>query len=264
MANRVSIDYARDGHVVTITINRPETRNALDMEDFQALKQAWAPYRDDGETRVAVVTGVDDVFFTGADLKKFIPEITGELPRPAGWDQNDAIHAVLHLFPIYKPIIAAVNGICVGGGMVLLGSTDIRVASPDARFAIMEPKRGLFAGGGTTVRYPRQMLWAHAMELLLTADMVSAQRGLEMGLLNAVVERDRLLEAAYDYAGRIAANAPLAVSATKQSALEGIELDLAAAFANEARLSDAVFASEDAQEGPNAFMEKRAPEWRGR
>jgi enoyl-CoA hydratase len=259
----MSIDYIRDGHVVTITVNRPETRNALDMAHFQALARAWARFRDD-DARVAVITGVDDVFFTGADLKKFIPELTGELPRPTGWVQDDALHAVLHLFPIYKPIIAAVNGICAGGGMVLLGSTDIRVASSDARFAIMEPKRGLFAGGGTTVRYPRQMPWAHAMELLLTADMVSAERAMGMGLLNAVVERDELLAAAYDFAHRIAANAPLAIAATKQAALEGLALDLPAAFANETLLSNMVFASEDAKEGPLAFAQKRPPVWKGR
>ncbi len=260
----MSIDYTEQGHVVTIIINRPETRNALDMAHFQALAQAWGRFRDDEEARVAVVTGVEDVFFTGADLKKFVPELTGDLPRPAGWVQDDAMHAVLHQYPIYKPIIAAVNGICVGGGMVLLGSTDIRVASPDARFALMEPKRGLFAGGGTTVRYPRQLPWAHAMELLLTADMVDAERAMAMGLLNAVAARDELLPAAYDFAHRIAANAPLAVAATKQSALEGLELEFQAAYENEARLSDMVFASEDAKEGPLAFTEKRLPVWKGR
>jgi enoyl-CoA hydratase len=122
----------------------------------------------------------------------------------------------------------------------------------------------LFAGGGTTVRYPRQMPWAHAMELLLTADMVSADRAMGMGLLNAVVARDDLLPAAYEFAHRIAANAPLAVAATKQAALEGLELDMEAAYANETRLSDMVFASEDAKEGPLAFREKRPPVWKGR
>ena len=211
-----------------------------------------------------MITGVDDVFCTGADLKEFIPEITGEVPQPEGWDRFDAIHAVLHRFPIYKPIIAAVNGLCVGGGMVLLGSTDIRVATPDARFAIMEPKRGLFAGGGTTVRFPRQMSWPHAMELLLTADMVGADRALAMGVLNDVVVRPALLDAAYDYAYRIAANAPLAVAATKRSALEGLELEIDAAYDNEERLSDTVFASEDAKEGRAHSPKSAAPMWQGR
>ena len=183
----MSIDYTLRAHVVTITINRPEARNSLDMAHFRDLAHAWAAFRDDADAWVAVVTGVGCDFCTGADLKKFIPELTGDLPRPDGWNRDDAIHAVLHRFPIYKPIIAAVNGTCVAGGAELLGCTDIRVAVPEARFAVMEPKRGLFAGGGSTVRLPRQMPYALAMELLLTADMVDAQRALEMGLINRVV-----------------------------------------------------------------------------
>ena len=173
-----------------------------------------------------MITGVGRDFCTGADLKKFIPELTGDLPKPDGWNKDDAIHAVLHRFPVYKPIVAAVNGTCVAGGFEMLSCTDIRVAVPEARFAVMEPKRGLFAGGGSTVRLPRQMPYALAMELLLTADMVDAERALAMGLLNRVVPADRLMDTAYDYAERIAANAPLAVFATKQSAVEGLALDL--------------------------------------
>jgi enoyl-CoA hydratase len=260
----VSIDYALHAHIATITINRPETRNSLDMEHFRDLAHAWAEFRDDDGAWVAVVTGVGRDFCTGADLKKFIPELTGDLPKPDGWDALDAIHAVLHRFAVYKPIIAAVNGTCVAGGFEMLGCTDIRVAVPAARFAVMEPKRGLFAGGGSTVRLPRQIPYALAMELLLTADMVDAQRALVMGLLNQVVPAERLMDTAYDYAERIAANAPLAVFATKQSAVEGLTLDLESAYDNETRHSDRVFATEDAKEGPRAFAEKRAPRWEAR
>jgi enoyl-CoA hydratase len=260
----VSIDYALHGHIVTITINRPEARNSLDMAHFRDLAHAWAAFRDDASSWVAVITGVGRDFCTGADLKKFIPELTGDLPQPDGWDKNDAIHAVLHRFPVYKPIVAAVNGTCVAGGFEMLGSTDIRVAVPEARFALMEPKRGLFAGGGSTVRLPRQLPYAFAMELMLTADMVDAERALAMGLINRVVGADELMDTAYDYAERIAANAPLAVFATKQSAVEGLALDLDAAYENETRHSDRVFATEDAKEGPRAFAEKRPPRWRAR
>ncbi|SOX54226.1 carnitinyl-CoA dehydratase, partial [Mycobacterium ahvazicum] len=260
----VSIDYALHAHIATITINRPDTRNSLDMEHFRDLAQAWADFRDDDGAWVAVVTGVGPDFCTGADLKKFIPELTGDLPKPDCWDALDAIHAVLHRFPVYKPIIAAVNGTCVAGGFEMLGCTDIRVAVPEARFALMEPKRGLFAGGGSTVRLPRQIPYALAMELLLTADMVDAPRALAMGLLNQVVPGERLMDTAYDYAQRIAANAPLAVYATKRSAVEGLTLDLEAAYDNETRHSDRVFATEDAKEGPRAFTEKRPPRWQAR
>jgi enoyl-CoA hydratase len=260
----VSIDYTLHAHIATITINRPETRNSLDMQHFRDLAHAWATFRDDTSAWVAVITGVGRDFCTGADLKKFIPELTGELPQPGGWDKVDAIHAVLHRFPVYKPIVAAVNGTCVAGGFEMLNSTDIRVAVPEARFAVMEPKRGLFAGGGTTVRLPRQMPYAFAMELLLTADIVDAERALAMGLINQVVPADQLMDTAYDYAERIAANAPLAVFATKQSAVEGLALDLEAAYENETRHSDRVFATEDAKEGPRAFAEKRPPRWQAR
>ena len=129
---------------------------------------------------------------------------------------------------------------------------------------MIEPKRGLFAGGGTTVRLPRQIPYPLAMELLLTADMVDAERALAIGLINRVVAADQLMDAAYDYAERIAANAPLAVYATKQSAVEGLALELEAAFDNETRHSDRVFATEDAKEGPRAFAEKRPPRWHAR
>ncbi len=260
----MSIDYALGGHIATITINRPETRNSLDMEHFRDLALAWAAFRDDTSAWVAVITGVGQDFCTGADLKKFIPELTGDLPQPDGWNKLDAIHAVLHRFPVYKPIVAAINGTCVAGGFEMLSSTDIRVAVPTARFAVMEPKRGLFAGGGSTVRLPRQMPYPLAMELLLTADMVDANRALAMGLINQVVPPARLMDTAYDYAERIAANAPLAVFATKQSAVEGLALDLESAYDNETRHSDRVFETQDAKEGPRAFAEKRPPRWQGR
>jgi enoyl-CoA hydratase len=260
----LSIDYRLDAHIATITINRPETRNSLDMAHFRDLAQAWAAFRDDDRAWVVVITGVGRDFCTGADLKKFIPELTGDLPKPEGWNKDDAIHAVLHRFPVYKPIVAAVNGTCVAGGFEMLTSTDIRVAVPEARFAVMEPKRGLFAGGGSTVRLPRQMPYPLAMELLLTADMVDAERAVAMGLINRVVPADRLMDTAYDFAERVAANAPLAVFATKQSAVEGLALDLNSAYDNETRHSDRVFETEDAKEGPRAFAEKRPPRWRAR
>jgi enoyl-CoA hydratase len=171
---------------------------------------------------------------------------------------------VLRGAKIWKPIIAAVNGFCTAGGMEMLGGVDIRVACPEAQFAVMEPKRGLFAGGGTTVRLPRQIPFPQAMEFLLCADLIPAARALEMGLLNRVVPKDELLDVADEYAHRITANAPLAVRATKQSVWEGLGMSLKDAYRNEAQLSSAIFATEDAKEGPAAFAEKRPPRWQGR
>src|SRR5918995_7403488 len=228
------IHYERDDdHIVRITIDRPEARNSADMEHFKQLRMAWERFDDDVEAWVAVITGVGDAFFTGADLKKYVPEITKVAERIQneglsevdGYRLDDGTKSVLRGAKIWKPIIAAVNGFCTAGGMEMLGGVDIRVACPEAKFAVMEPKRGLFAGGGTTVRLPRQVPFPLAMEMLLCADLIPAPRAYEMGLLNAVVPREQLLETAYEFARRITENAPLAVQATKQSAIEGLYAD---------------------------------------
>jgi len=304
------IHFEQDSeHVVVITIDRPETRNAADMEHFKLLREAWERFAADDRAWVAIVTGVGEAFFAGADLKKYVPEITRfqkeiaekGLTELNGYRLDDGTRSVLRNWPLYKPVIAAVNGFCTAGGMEMLGGCDIRVACPEAKFAVMEPKRGLFAGGGTTVRLPRQIPWAQAMEFLLCADLVPAQRALEMGLLNAIVPREQLLDAAREYAQRIIANAPLAVQATKQSALQGLYFDedvtkqlraavrelrnavadsadvsaaadilerlgkeLRTPFEKESKLSSYIFQTEDAKEGPRAFAEKRPPAWQAR
>jgi enoyl-CoA hydratase len=271
----VSIHYEHgtggDTHIVRITIDRPEARNSADLDHFKWLREAWERFDADDDAWVAVVTGVGDAFFTGADLKTYVPAITAlgrriqeeGLTEVDGYRLDDGTRAVLRGARIWKPIVAAVNGFCTAGGMEMLGGCDLRVACPEAQFAVMEPKRGLFAGGGTTVRLPRQVPFPHAMEFLLCADLVPAERALGMGLLNAVVPRADLLDAAYAYARRITANAPLAVRATKQSVWEGLGLPLKDAYRNESALSSAIFATDDAKEGPRAFAEKRPPRWTG-
>lgn len=254
-----------DEHVLTIVIDRPARRNALDMEHFDALADAWKRFRDDGDAWVAIVTGVDDAFCAGGDLRDYVPLLTDALAQrspEALAPFRSGTEAVLRDLDVFKPIIAAVSGPCVAGGMELLVATDIRLASPDAVFGVLEPKRGLFASGGASVRLPRQIPWAAAMELLLTAEPVPATRAMEMGLLNEIVPRARLLERAREWAARITENAPLAVAATKESAQRGLTAaSLADALATEARISARVLRSDDAREGPSAFVEKRAPRW---
>jgi enoyl-CoA hydratase len=267
------IHYERDDeHIVLITIDRPEAKNSADMEHFKQLRESWDRFAADPEAWVAIITGVKDAFFTGADLKRYIPEVTklqreiadGGVAEIDGYHLDDGTKAVLRGAKIWKPIIAAVNGFCAAGGMEMLGGVDIRVACPEAKFAVMEPKRGLFAGGGTTVRLPRQIPFPQAMEFLLCADLIPAQRAYEMGFLNAIVPREELLDAAYGFARRITANAPLAVQATKQSVWEGLGLSLSDAYRNESQISSYIFQTEDAREGPLAFAEKRPPRWQGR
>ncbi len=261
-----------DEHIVLITIDRPEAKNSLDLRHFSDLAKSWRRFNEDDDAWVAIITGVQQCFMSGADLKTFIPEVTrlqkaiaaGDVSEFEGIDLRDSTDAVLRNNKIYKPIIAAVDGPCVAGGMEMLGGIDIRIASTRATFGVMEPARGLFAGGGTTVRLPRQLAFPAAMEFLLTADRYPAEKCFQMGLLNAVVEPDELMDTAYAMARRITKNAPLAVQATKRSVLEGLALDLKAAFKNEQQISSTVFMTEDAKEGPKAFAEKRPPVWQGR
>ena len=263
----------RSDHTVLITIDRPEARNALDLYHFRDLAKAWHDFRDDDDLWVAVVTGVPGAFMAGADLKTYIPQITelskkigtGEVTEIDGCKLRDGTDAVLRNAKLYKPIIAAIDGPCVAGGMEMLGGIDIRIATPNARFGVMEPKRGLFAGGGTTVRLPQQIPFPAAMEFLLTAEAFPAERALELGLLNEIVEPEELQDRAIDWARRITVNAPLAVQATKESVLRGIAApDQKTAYGIENELSGRVFSSEDAKEGPRAFAEKRDPIWQGR
>lgn len=261
-----------DDHIVLITIDRPETRNGLDMYHFRDLAAAWRTFKDDDDAWVAIVTGVGDAFFAGADLKTYIPQITalqkqiasGEITEIDGCRLSDGTYAVLRNVKLYKPIIAAVNGPCVAGGMEMLGGVDIRIASPEATFGVMEPKRGLFAGGGTTVRLPRQIAFPAAMEFLLTAERFPAERALELGLINEIVAAADLIPRAREWAARINANGPLAVRATKESVMRGLAApSLEEAYAIEQELSIKVFQSDDAKEGPRAFAEKRPPNWSG-
>jgi enoyl-CoA hydratase len=262
----------RPGHVALITIDRPEAKNSLDLYHFRDLANAWRRFRDDPDDWVAIVTGVERCFMSGADLKTYIPQITelqkqissGDVTEIDGCQLRDGTDAVLRSLKIYKPIIAAVNGPCVAGGMEMLGGIDIRIATENAKFGVMEPKRGLFAGGGTTVRLPRQIPFPAAMEFLLTAEAFPAERALALGLLNEIVPEEELVARAEWWAGRITANAPLAVQATKESVLRGLAVDQKEAYKIETEIARTVFSSEDAKEGPKAFAEKRPPVWQGR
>ncbi|MBA3653920.1 MAG: enoyl-CoA hydratase/isomerase family protein [Actinobacteria bacterium] len=261
-----------DEHIVTITIDRPETRNALDLIHFSELSKAWRRFGEDPDAWVAIITGVGDAFCAGADLKSFIPQVTklqkqiaaGEVTELEGMSLRDSTDAVLRNAKLYKPIVAAVNGHCVAGGMEMLGGIDIRIATPNASFGVMEPRQGLFAGGGTTVRLPRQLAFPAAMEFLLTAERFGASRALELGLLNEIVPEDELMERARNWARRITANAPLAVQATKESVLRGLSVTMREAYKIESEIASHVFQTEDAKEGPKAFAEKRKPNWQGR
>ncbi|TMA96375.1 MAG: carnitinyl-CoA dehydratase [Deltaproteobacteria bacterium] len=278
------IHYEKDGHIVTITIDRPEQRNSLDLEHFGQLADSWVRFRDDAGAYVAILTGVGDVYCVGADLKRFIPIVTERADRLGAGESRETVegsrytmaHSLVAVlrdgatlpdgteFKLYKPVVAAINGICAAGGLEMMWNTDLRVCADTAWFQLAEPRRGLFPGGGSTVHSVRQLSWCNAMEVLLLADRISAERAYEMGLVNRVVPRAEVLREARRLADTICLNGPLAVRACKQSAKESTFLPLKDALVNEMNFSGGVFMSEDAKEGILAFKEKRPPVWKGR
>ncbi len=265
------VEFQRVGHVAIVTLNRPEARNALNPEMLVRLAAAWRTVRDDPDIRAAIVTGAgDQAFCSGADLGRLIPLISGGRAPEDDWDRQVVEDreilgaALLRTFDAVKPVIAAINGHAIAGGMELAQGTDLRIASDTARLGVQEVKWAIFPGGGSTVRLPRQLPYARAMELLLTGDLISADEALAWGFLNRVVPQAEVLTAALDLAQRIAANGPIAVQAIRRSARACIGRPEDEAMSMESRFSAPVFRSEDAREGPRAFMEKRKPVFHGR
>lgn len=250
----------REARVLWITFDDPPSMNAFDAEAMAMLSDAWARLREDDALRVAVVRGAGDrAFSVGSNLKTFIPRLqSGELSPRA----NEGAYLKGPSGPVDKPIVAAVNGACLGGGLEQLLLTDVRLAVPHAIFGLPEPTWGLFPGGGGVARLVQQLPHAWAMELLLTGAPVSAEQALRMGLINRIVEPHALDDAAMAVARTIAGNGPLAIRRIKQAAREAATLELERALALESELGDAVFRSDQAAEGLAAFAEKREPAFR--
>lgn len=255
----------RRGHILILTINRPEARNAVNAAVHVGLGTALEEAEADPEVRAVIVTGAgDQAFCAGADLKAVA---RGERLEPEDRDQRAWGFAGFVRHPIGKPLIAAVNGFALGGGTELALACDIVVAADHAQFGLPEVKRGIIAAAGGAFRIVQQLPRKVAMEILLTGEPIPAQRALELGFANRVVPLDALMDTAIDFAERIAANAPLAVQASKRIAMGIAERRIASddehweANRRETRM---VFTSEDSREGPRAFAEKRQPVWKAR
>ena len=262
--------YEKDGHIATITFNRPEAKNAMDPQTIVDLVESLEDFDKDDNLRVAIITGAGDVYCSGADLAMLIPLLTGvrkpesEADKKLLGDPTFIGKVALKGFDIYKPLIAAVNGHCIAGGMEMLQGLDIRIASEKAKFAIQEVKWGIVPGGGSTVRLPKQIPFCLAMEILLTGNMITAEEAYRIGLINKVVPHEKVMETAREYAQIISENGPLAVRYIKQSAITSIGVSQDEAFARETELAYRALASEDAREGPRAFKEKRKPVFKGK
>ena len=240
--------------ILVITINRPEAKNAVNAAVSQGLADAMDRLDDDAGLSVGVLTGAGGTFSAGMDLKAFARgENVVVKGRGMGFTER----------PPVKPLIAAVEGYALAGGTELALATDLIVASKDSAFGIPEVKRGLVAGGGGLLRLPQRIPYQIAMELALTGENLPAQRAHELGLVNKLTEPGRALEGALELAGRITANGPLAVAATKRIITESRGWNPDTMFGEQVKILMPVFASSDAKEGAIAFAEKRPPRWTG-
>lgn len=261
--------YDVDGHIATVTFNRPEARNAVNPEVIVRLADAWDAIDGDDEVRVAILTGNGGHFCAGADLDKLVAKLMAggepadEFEARIQEDYSIIYKGFLRNHRLAKPLVAAVEGFCLAGGGELLQSCDIRVAAESAEIGITEAKWGLFPIAGSTVRLKRQIPYTKAMEMLLTAGRYPALDALSFGLIGHVVPDGEALTKARELADRVAENGPLAVRKIKQSVVETGWLAEEDALARELELGMEVMMSKDAREGPKAFKEKRKPNFTG-
>lgn len=251
----MSIQYHVDAGVAHVRFDRPEKLNALTLTMYQELGQAFERAQADAEVRVILLTGSGDkAFCVGADLTESIPALAEGRFDISEWDgahlKQDGFH---------KPVVAAINGLCLGGGFEIMLAADIRVAAEHAQFALPEASMGFVPAGGTLVRLTRQIPFAFAMEIMLTGERFTAARLAEMGLLNRVVPASQLQDVALSYARAIASKGRVAVEVIKRAALTLGHLPLAEAFRQEAQLGQTAFTSPEAKEGLQRFIDRKRP-----
>lgn len=259
----------RDG-IGYVTLNRPEKLNAFSPEMVVRLARLWPKILADRDVRVVLLTGAGDkAFSTGGDLGSLIPIMMRSRPPEDEWeealaaDRTQLGSAILRDVSFFKPIVAAVNGLAYAGGTEMLLSTDVRVASSTARFALTEVRRGLIAGGGSLTRLARQIPWVAALEMCLTGEPIDADHAFQVGLVNRVTHPEEVVSTAEKLAKSISRGAPIALMKTKEAILRSNGRPLEEAFEVESRCTRENAQTADALEGPRAFMEKRDPLFRG-
>jgi enoyl-CoA hydratase len=266
-----ALEFERRDGIAYLTFNRPQVHNAFNPELLIRLADAWQEVDRDDSVRAAIVTGAGKVAFSaGADLGRLIPLFTRARPPEDEWDRKLLDNrragdiAILRGYSVSKPVIAAVNGFCIAGGMELIQATDLRIASESASFGLQEVKWGIIPAAGSLARLQRQIPYCKAMEILLTGNRIDANEAYRIGLVNYVMPADRVMAKAEELAHTIAENGPLAVRAIKQAVERCSGRPLEEAFKIENEIAREVMKSEDAKEGPRAFMEKRKPVYTGR
>jgi enoyl-CoA hydratase/carnithine racemase len=263
----VAVLFEKKEKIAIVTINRPDAMNSLDGETLDQLNKAWIDFRDDPDLWVAIVTGAGDkAFCAGADLKnlrKFYNSMT-PIQRRERSEKGPGVGGITRNLEIWKPIIAAINGHCLAGGLEMALACDIRIAAENATLGLTEVSWGIIPGAGGTQRLPRLISPARSLEMILGAEKIDAQEALKIGLVSRVVPLNDVLPEAIKTAQRICQNAPLAVRAAKEAIYRGLDLPLSDGLRLEQFLAEPVRQSEDAKEGPRAFSEKRTPVFKGR
>jgi enoyl-CoA hydratase/carnithine racemase len=251
-----AVEYKKEGRIAFFTLNRPEVLNSINGELSLELNKRMKDFRDDPEVWVGIITGAGDrAFSSGADIRGFRPgprEAPAEIVERVRPDQ------------VFKPVIAAIHGYCLGGGLELALTCDIRIAADNARLGLPEIKVGVIPGGGGTVRLPRFIPRAKAAEILLMGQHIDAQEAYRIGLVNKVVPRDQLMSTAIEWANIMCENGPLQTRAVKESMLRGYNIPLEDALKVEQEMTARIRKTEDFIEGTRAFVEKRKPNWKGK
>ena len=256
----MSVDYKKEGKIAIFTLNRPEALNAINPETFRELSQALIDFKDDDSLWVGIITGAGErAFCAGADIKNMLPILNSIKGQP--WAELPIIMRGLNL---WKPLVAAVNGAALGGGLEICLACDLRIASENATFGVPEVMLGLIPAWGGSQRLPRLIPSAKAAELLLTGRPIDAQEAYRIGLINKVVPLPELMDAAKQMAELLCRPGPLAVRAAKQAMIQGTSRSLADGLELEKALADYLVTTEDFKEGCNAFLEKRKAEFKAK
>jgi enoyl-CoA hydratase/carnithine racemase len=256
----MAIDYAKEGRIAIFTINRPEAMNAMNMEGIRELLEAMTNFRDDPELWVGIITGAGErAFCGGADIKDTLSFMKEHRDEEGAFPPT-----IMRGFELWKPLIAAINGLAVGGGLEIAMACDIRIASETARLGTPEVTLGLIPGWGGTQRLPRMVPWCKAAEILLTGRVIDAQEAYRIGLVNKVVPQAEVMTTAKEWAQLICQAAPLAVRAAKEAMVKGYSLSLEDGLKLENSLVAYLMGTEDFTEGTTAFVEKRKPTYKAK
>jgi crotonobetainyl-CoA hydratase len=258
------IKVEKKEHITIVTINRPDVMNAISPPTSQELSQAFNEFDEDPDAWVGIVTGAGDRAFSAGNDLKYQAEHGGEAVRKAMEGVKGAFGGITQRFDCFKPFIAAVNGLALGGGFEIALACDIIIASENASFGFPEPRVGLIPGAGGVHRLPRVIPYHVAMSMIMTSKRISAQEAMQYGIVMEIVPLDKLIATAESYAAEIMQGAPLCIRACKEATIKGLTVSIEEAMNTTYPGQVTMFKSEDTVEGPKAFAEKRPPQWKGR